>query len=80
MSVADIVTHVTDVDGFALAVGRTTTPSQQVASILRWQVARGTAHKVARGRYAIDVASLPSTSRWRIEHWDRLDEHGRLGR
>ena len=78
VTVAEVVAHVSEVDGFDLGAGRTTTPSQRIASILRWQVRRRTALRVGRSSYTIDRAALPNTSRWRILHWDRLDGDGRL--
>ena len=70
--VAEIVQTLQDVDRIEVADARATTPSQRVSNLLGWQVRQGRVRRVDRGVYVAVPEAIPRTTRWRIEHWDRL--------
>jgi hypothetical protein len=73
MCVGDIVRHLEDDDGIAIADAHEATASQRVSNLLGWQVRQGRVRRVARGEYVAVPDVVPRTTRWRIDHWDELE-------
>lgn len=70
--VATIVRILEQEDHVAIADHRASNASQRISNVLRWQARNGRVRRVSHGVYEAIPASIPRTTRWRIEHWDEL--------
>jgi hypothetical protein len=71
--VAEVVQILVRDERVAIADHHASSASQRISNVLAWQVRKGRARRTSRGVYEAIPASIPRTTRWRIECWDDLE-------